>query len=170
MKTIAISIAIIFWAIALNAQHGILPEVSLKTLDGTDVSAISIIEPGTITILVFWKSSNNTCKENLDNLQDIWLENLKKSNLKLISICVDSKGSWNHIKPIVNGNNWDFDTYIDVNGDLKRAMNVNTFPCTIALDTLQDQLCRYENYCPGIEELMYQTIMNEALADLEKHD
>ena len=164
MKTITVFLLAAFWITTLNAQNNNLPATKIKTLDGTTVVASEITQPGTTTILVFWKSSENKCIENLENLQEIWLESLQSSGVKMISVCVDCNGSWSKIKPIVNGNNWEFDTYVDTNGDLKRAMNVNTFPCTIVIDDLQNQICRYNNYFPGYEELLCEKVLNQSIA------
>jgi len=67
----------------------------------------------------------------------------------IISICVDCNGSWGQVKPFVKGKGYDFETYVDINGDLKHAMNAGTVPCTIVFDKNNDQICRYDNYCAG---------------------
>jgi cytochrome c biogenesis protein CcmG, thiol:disulfide interchange protein DsbE len=79
--------------------------------------------------------------------------------VKMVAICVDCNGNWTQVKPIVNGNNWDFETYIDVNGDFKRAMNVGDVPCSMLFDTDQNLVCRMNNACKGSEEFICSSIM-----------
>jgi len=74
---------------------------------------------------------------------------------------VDCHGSSSHVKPIVKGKNYDFETYIDVNGDFIRAMSVSAFLYTILFDKDQKELCRYSGYCSGSGELICKKIMEQ---------
>ena len=167
MKKASFFLAIFLTSILISAQTGYLPYAELKTIDGLPTTTEYITEPGSVTILVFWKSCNKQCCENLDAMQEVWHESLEEEGVKMIGICVDAVGSWDHIKPFVNGNSWDFDTYIDVNCDLKRAMNVTTVPCTILLDHRQNLICRYNGFCSGTEKMMCEKIERHTLALLD---
>ena len=114
MRKLTVLIALVCIILFLNAQNRCLPKAELKTLDGVTISTEKIIEPGVLTILVFWKSCNTKCIENLVALHDIWLDSLEDKGVKMIAICTDCVGSWDHVRPFVNGNSWKFDTYIDV--------------------------------------------------------
>jgi hypothetical protein len=92
-------------------------------------------------------------------MQSAWLENLQQRGVKMVAICIDSNGTWSHIKPMANGKNWEFEIYIDTNGDFKRAMNVGNVPCTILFDQNQNMLCRNIGYCSGNEELICDKII-----------
>jgi len=146
-------------ATILQAQTSKLPETELKTLDGTTVSSKVVLLTGSPTILVFWKSTSGKCCENLDEMQNAWTESLRDKGVKIIAICTDCKGSWGHIKPIVNAKGWDFDTYIDVNGDFMRAMAVNSMPCTILFDENLNLVCRYNGYCSGGGEMICTKVL-----------
>jgi cytochrome c biogenesis protein CcmG, thiol:disulfide interchange protein DsbE len=160
MKTIAIILIALLPALSLSAQQTAIPNVDLRDINGKIVSSSQITQPGTATLVVFWKSTSGKCCDNLDMLQDAWEETLSLRGVKLVAICVDCNGSWTQVKPIVNGNNWDFDTYIDVNGDLKRAMNVGDVPCTMLFGEDQEMICRYNGACTGSQELICENIIN----------
>ena len=166
MKNLYVFPVIFFISFFLSAQTSYLPYTELKTIDGLPTTTENIIEPGSVTILVFWKSCNTKCCESLDAMQEVWQDSLEGEGVKMIGICVDGVGSWDHVKPLVNGNCWEFDTYIDVNCDLKRAMNVTTVPCTILLDHNQNLICRYNGFCSGVEKMMCEKIQHHALASL----
>ena len=158
MKTIAIILIALLPVLRISAQQTSIPDVDLRDLDGKIISSSQITQPGTATLVVFWKSSSGKCCENLETLQEAWDETLKQKGVRLVAICVDCNGSWAQVKPIVNGNNWDFDTYIDVNGDFKRAMSVGDVPCTMLFDQDQNLVCRYNSACTGSQELICQNI------------
>ena len=160
MKNIALILIALLPALSLSAQQTSIPDVDLKDIDGKTISSLEITQPGSSTLVVFWKSSSGKCCENLDILQEAYTETLKQNGVRMVAICVDCNGSWTQVKPIVNGNDWDFDTYIDVNGDLKRAMNVGDVPCTMLFDEDQNLICRYNSACTGSHEFICENILN----------
>jgi peroxiredoxin len=158
----SIVIILLFWAgNLLLAQNNKLPATDLKTLNGTPISTAEIFETGNTTLLVFWKSTSGKCCENLEDLQNSWTESLEEKGVKMIAICVDCSGAWSHVKPLVAAKGWDFDTYIDVNGDFKRAMGVSIAPCTILLDKNLDQICRQNGFCAGSGEILCEIILEK---------
>jgi hypothetical protein len=133
--------------------------VDLRDLDGKVVSSQDIFQSDEATLLVFWKSASGKCCENVELLQEAWDSSLKDYNIRMVAVCIDCNGSWSHVKPIVNGKSWDFDTYIDVNGDFKRAMCVGEAPCTMLFDREQKIVCRYNSGCTGTQDFICQNIM-----------
>jgi len=143
----------------MSAQTTSIPAVDLRNIDGKIVSSTEITLPGIPTLVVFWNSTSGKCCENLDKLQETWEDSLRHLGVKMVAICVDCNGNWTQVKPIVNGNDWDFETYIDVNGDFKRAMNVGEVPCSMLFDTDQNLICRMNSACTGSEEFICSSIM-----------
>jgi len=160
MKKLTLVLIALWPALWMSAQQTAIPEADLRDLDGKIISSTEIIVPGTSTLVVFWKSSSGKCCENLDLLQEAWEETLKHKGIRLVAICVDCTGSWTQVKPIVYGNNWDFDTYIDVNGDFKRAMNVGDVPCSMLFDKDQNLVCRMNSACTGSQEYLCNNIID----------
>jgi cytochrome c biogenesis protein CcmG, thiol:disulfide interchange protein DsbE len=158
MKTFTLILILIAQPFWLSAQNN-FPDVSIRNLNGEIISSTEIFTNNQATVLIFWKSYDTKCCENLDNMQSAWLSQLKENGVKLVGICVDGKGSWSHINPVVSGKAWDFDIYIDNNGDFKRALSVTDAPYTILFDTNQYVLCRHEGYCNGNEYLVCKKIL-----------
>lgn len=164
MKTLTSIIAILMLAGLTMAQQNKLPDVKLKNLDGHTVSLNELADSGIVTVIVFWKTTNNKCCDNLESLQEVYEETTGGVEVNIISICVDATGTWSHIKPYVIAKGYDFDTYVDVNGDLKRAMQVSNLPCTLVFDQMNNQFCRYDNYCAGYAETLCGKIYGQAMA------
>ena len=132
----------------------------LKTLDGATVHINEIFTSTKGTILIFWETNNPKCCNNLDNLQDVWVEEVKSLGVNLVAICVNCQGIVTKVKPYVSGKGWDFETYIDINGDLKRALGITSTPYTILLDGNQNIKCRYPGYCSGDETQICNKIIH----------
>jgi peroxiredoxin len=164
MKTLTSIIAILMLAGATMAQQNQLPDVKLKNLDGHTVSLNELADSGSATVIVFWKTTDNKCCDNLESLQEVYEETLGGVEVNIISICVDATGTWSHIKPYVNAKGYDFETYVDTNGELKRAMNVGNMPCTIVYDQMNNQLCRYDDFCAGYTDMLCGKIYGQAMA------
>ena len=55
------------------------------------------------------------------------------------------------MKPFADGNDWDYEVLLDVNGDFKRAMNVNMIPHTFILDGDGNVVWQHTSYSEGGE-------------------
>ena len=125
-----------------TAQLNSLKENDLKSLNGETITSAEIIRMTEFTLVVFWKSSGYCCSGALDLLQEAWMDTLRELGVKLVSINSDATGSWAYIRPMVYGKCWDFEVYIDVNGEFARTMGVTHFPTTLLVDNQQNILCR----------------------------
>ena len=144
----------------------------LKTLDGSTIHVNEIFTTFEGTILIFWETNSPNCCNNLDNLQDAWVEEVKALGVNLIAICVNYSGMLTKVKPYVSGKGWEFETYIDTNGDLKKALGITTTPYTVLLDGNQNIKCRYPGYCSGDETQICNKIIHclknaESLTELK---
>lgn len=98
--------------------------VKLRTLDQRTVDPVEIFQDNNLTIVYFF---NENCRHLTDQLD--YLENLAEEygddELKIIAVYNASNNSnYGQIKPILNGNDIDIETLIDVNGELQRAMGL----------------------------------------------
>jgi hypothetical protein len=159
MKKIALILALSLPLSWIGAQTYNIPDVKLRDMNGFPVSSSQVVQSETATVLIFWRSSSGKCCENLEQMNDAWTEELKQYGVKMVSVCVDCNGSWTQVKPLVDGNGWDFDTYIDVNGDFMRSMCVGDVPCAMLFDKDQNLLCRYNSGCTGGQEFICRNIL-----------
>lgn len=165
MKTI---ILVTGWAfclclsISLNAQISKLPSVDIFTLDGNKIDASTISNHDMPMILVFFKTYDNKCCENLFSICEAHEELLADQGVKMIAVCIDCIGKVNHVKPFVYGHGLNIEVYVDENGDLKRAMGIPNAPYTILYDQKMEVYCKYDGYCTGNQEMVCKK-MNDCL-------
>ena len=62
----------------------------------------------------------------------------------------------------VNTKGWDFEVLLDVNSDLKRAMNVSNPPHTFLIDGSGKIVWQHTGYVEGGEEDLYEEILKIA--------
>jgi len=159
MKRITLILSLALSASWLGAQQNNIPDVFMRDLNGCIVTSGQVLQSEKATLLVFWKSSSGKCCENIGLLNDVWTDGLRQEGIRLVAICSDCNGAWTQVRPIVDGNGWEFETYVDVNGDFMRAMCVGQVPCTMLLDKDQNILCRYNSGCTGSQEFICGNIL-----------
>lgn len=111
-----------------------LPAVVVKTLTGENFNTSRISNDGKPIILDFWATWCKPCIEELNAIHEEYADWQKETGVKLVAISLDDARTMNRVAPFVNGKGWTYENYIDPNGDLKRALNVNMPPHTFVLN------------------------------------
>jgi hypothetical protein len=159
MKKIALILTLSLPMSWLGAQSYGMPDAELRNIDGYIVSSAQVVKAGNATLLVFWNAANRECCENIDLMNEAWIESLRQQGIKMVAISARCNGSWTQVKPVVHGNGWEFETYIDVNGDFVRAMCVGEMPCAMLFGEDQKLLCRYNSACTGDQDFICGNIL-----------
>lgn len=161
MKTALFLLLMMFSGSCLPAQETARPGAELRDLNGKPVPVSEVIVSGQPVIVILWKSKNSTCCENLEIIQSAWMKTLKEKGVRFIAVCENCSGSWSHVKPIVAGKDWEFEVYIDVNGNFKRSVGVSVIPSTLLFDSQQNLICNHPGWCSGNEELVCEKIISK---------
>lgn len=163
MKRAIFSIALLlfFTAIAQNTQT--LPSIVLKDVNGKNKNVSDYSKTGKVTVISFWATWCTPCKKELTNINDNLLESWReKYNVDLVAVSVDNSKNVLKVKPYIDGQAWDFDVLLDVNEDLKRALNVNNVPYTILLDKKGNIVWKHEGYVEGNEYILDEQVKKYA--------
>ncbi len=160
MKTILTSLMMLMILQPSLTQTFYASGENLRSMEGHSVQIDEIFISAEGTILVFWETNDAQCNSNLENLNESWIEKVKPFGVNLVSVCIDKSGNWLAVKPYVEGKGWEFDTYIDINGKLKRAFGITSTPYTILLDGNGNIKCRYPGYCSGDETRICDKIIH----------
>lgn len=148
---------------ALIAQtNARLPHAMVQGLDGKRVDAATFQNDGKPIIINFWATWCAPCKKELSAIADVYDEWQERSGVKLIAISIDDARSMARVAPYVNGQDWDYEVYLDPNGDLKRALNVNNVPHTFLVDGKGEIVWQHNNYVPGDEKELFRKVLEVA--------
>src|SRR3990172_6828409 len=116
-----------------SASHKI-PSSDVKTLDGKSLNTSKLSNDGKPMIISFWATWCAPCKKELNTVAEVYDDWRKETGVKLIAISIDDSKSSGKVAPYVNGKGWEYEMYLDLNSDFKRAMGVNTPPHTFIVD------------------------------------
>ncbi len=135
-----------------------LPSVSIKDMNGQPVNFAEYVTSGQITIVSFWATWCKPCLQELNNIDNVYEEWQKKYNVRLIAVSVDDSRTAPKVKPMVTSKNWTFDVLIDINGDLKRALNVTNPPTTFLINKEGKIVYTHTGYLDGDENELEKKI------------
>jgi peroxiredoxin len=166
MKTFLLSSALLLASIVSSAQSGqTMPSVSLKDIEGKTINTADYSKNGKITIVTFWATWCTPCKKELMNINDNMLDDWKsKYGVELVAVSTDNAKNVMKVKPYVDGMGWDFDCLLDVNEDLRRAVNAPSVPFTILLDRAGKIVYSHFGYIEGDEYMLEEKIKSVATA------
>lgn len=136
-----------------------IPEVSLTTLDGGSILSTEIVNKEGATIISFWATWCKPCILELNELNDLKEDWADESNVEIIAISIDDARSSSKVSSFVSSRGWDFKTYLDVNSEFKRALNINNIPHTVLIDKSGKLVWQHAGYVPGDEEVLYEEVL-----------
>ena len=140
------------------AQSRTLPSVDVKTLNGGTINITTLENDGNPIVISFWATWCKPCKKELNNIAELYEDWQDETGVKLVAISIDDTRSMVRVAPYVNASDWDYEVYLDPNGDLKRAMGVSTVPHTFLLNSKKEIVWQHKGYIDGDEDELYEQI------------
>lgn len=135
-----------------------LPSVDIKTLDGKVFNTSSITNDGNPIIVSFWATWCKPCVQELSTIHEVYEDWQEETGVKLVAISIDNSRNAFKVKPFVDSKMWEYDVYLDENGDFKRAMGVNLVPHTFILNGKGEIVWQHTTFAEGGELEMIETI------------
>lgn len=135
-----------------------IPSVNIKDMAGNPINTSEVSNDGNPIVISFWATWCKPCKLELNTIAeeyDTWQE---ETGVKLVAVSVDDQKTTNTVEPVVNAAGWEYDIWMDPNGDFKRAMGVNFVPHTFLIDGNGNIVYSHNNFVPGDEEELYKHI------------
>lgn len=145
-------------ATTIQAQTG-LPEAMVEDINGIRSSTTALDNDGAPMIISFWATWCKPCLKELAAIEEVYEDWVDETGVKLVAISVDDSRSAPRVRSFVLGSGWEYDVYLDKNGDFKRAMNVVNIPHTFLLDGEGNIVYQHTSYAPGDEDDLYEKIL-----------
>ena len=160
MKKLFVLLFAVLMVAGLQAQQkSDLPNVTIKNLQGKDVNIAKLSNNGKPFVITFWATWCGPCIKEHNALDEVYAEWQEETGVKIYAVSIDDSRSTAKVKPTVEGKGWDFEILLDVNGDLKRAMNVSNPPHTFLIDGKGKMVYQHTGYFEGAENDLYEEIL-----------
>ena len=105
-----------------------------------------------------WATWCKPCIQEINNMSELMDDWKTKYGVQLVTVSVDNARNTPKVKPFVDGQGWDYDVLLDVNEDLKRALNAPSVPYMIVLDKNGKIVYEHNGYLPGDEFALEEKI------------
>ena len=144
--------------VAATALHAQLPNVKLTDINGKIVQTGSITNGGKPIIISFWATWCKPCLRELKAIHEVYPDWQEETGVKMIIVSIDSTQDKNKVKPLVDGNGWEYEVLLDPNGDFKRAMNVQNVPHVFVINGKGKIVYNHAGYVDGGEQDIYDAL------------
>jgi peroxiredoxin len=163
-KILLVALLLVGYIATASAQ---LPAVSLKTIDGKTINTAELSNDGKPFIISFFATWCKPCNRELKAIQEVYADWQDETGVKVIAISIDQAQNIQKVKPLVDGNGWEFDILLDPNSDFKRAMGVNMIPHVFIIDGKGNIAESRSGYTEGGEEHLIEKV-RELIATEQK--
>lgn len=139
-------------------QVSTIPSVMIRNLDQEQINTADFSNEGKPFIISFWATYCKPCMREFASLAEVYEEWQEETGVKIFAVSVDDSRTSNNVLPLVNGKGWEFDFYLDTNGDFKRAMNVSLIPHTFICNGKGEIVWQHTSFAEGGELEMLNII------------
>jgi hypothetical protein len=138
-----------------------LATAQLKNLKGTLASFSSITQKDSLILVCFWATTSDASINELNAINAKYEKWRAAAAFRLLAVAVDEGKASNRVKAMVNMNEWKFDVFTDINGDLKKALNASDPPQAMIIQKGK-VIYQQAGYESGTENYLFQKIQSLA--------
>jgi len=158
MDKFYLSVLLSFLVYSTSSAQNALPDTRIKSLQGNEVRFNSFGNTrDTAVIISFWATWCIPCIQELNAIHDQYEDRQKETPFRFIAISIDDARTMQKVKPFVAGKGWPYEIYLDVNSDLKRALNIIDVPHILIIKNGKI-VYQHNGYVNGNEEELFEIL------------
>ena len=160
-------VATIFTAMYADKQRNImLPDLSVRLLDGKQVRLSALLEEGPL-LVSFWATWCAPCKKEMIFLEEFH-QKYNENSIRVLAISTDSPKSMSKVKSYIRAKKHTFLVGIDPNQEIAKKMNALLMPTTLILNKDRKVSWYHQGFIPGDEKEIEAQIRAVLYLDQEK--
>ena len=128
-----------------------LQAVTLQDMNGKRVEVGALAQSGKPVVLAFFATWCKPCMRELKAIDELYAEWQEETGVTVYLVSIDQGQDVQKVKPLVDGNGWEFPVLLDPNGTLKRAMNVQNVPHLFVVNSKGEIVYNHTGYSAGDE-------------------
>jgi hypothetical protein len=155
---VSLIFSLILLSLYANAQDSLL-QARLKSLQGKIASFSTFAKKDSLFLICFWATTSD---ESITELNSINANLEKWQNIRpfrFMAVSIDEGKTANKIRSTYNMNEWTFEVYSDLYGDLRRALHSNNLPQSMIVYR-NDIIYEQSGWTPGTENYLIQRLLS----------
>lgn len=138
--------------LALDAMAQ-MPKFVLRDTFGNAVSTDTIGTSGAPVIVDFWATWCKPCRRELSAIAEVYEDWQADTGVRLVAVSIDQAQNTHKVAPVVAESGWPWEqVLLDPNGDLKRALGIQSIPYVMIIDGKGNIVYKHIGYTDGAEE------------------
>ena len=130
-----------------------LPSVMVGTSNGGKIDTAKLLDGKTPLVISFWSVTCKPCIQELDAINEALEDWQEEADFKIVAVSTDDTRFAAKARAFTEAHGWDaFTLLFDINGDFKRAMNVNVNPQVFIVSTEGKVVWSHTGYTTGSED------------------
>ena len=159
-RFLLIALIFVFLGNSSKAQEN-FPSLKLKSVSGKTINFSELVASSkdTLVVLAFWATWCIPCVTELESINDEYEEKQAVKPFKFYGVSIDDSRTAQRVKPFIKGKGWKFEVLMDINSELKRALNITDVPHMIILKN-NKIVYNHTGYIAGEEDNLFEIIKN----------
>lgn len=142
--------------VSLDAQT--LPSVRLKDIHGKTIDTRTLSNDGKPLVISFFATWCKPCMRELRAIDEVYEEWQAQTGVKLVLISIDDAQNSSKVKPLVDGEDWDFEVLLDSDSEFARLMQVQSIPHVFVINAEGKIVYNHMGYAEGGENELFKAI------------
>ena len=123
------------------------------------VSYASVKGSSPLVMVCFWSVNSDASIQELSAINVQYGKLKKPLPYTILAICIDEGNLVNRMRPTAVQNDWAFDVYADINGDLQRTLHFTTPPQSFILNS-GEVVYQQSGFQPGSENYLLSKLQS----------
>jgi len=151
-------LALLFAALMSLTVSAQLPSVNIKDTKGRTVNTARLSNNGKPFAISFFATWCKPCLRELRAIAEVYPDWQDETGMKMYVVSIDDAQNTNKVKPLVDGEGWDYDVLLDANSDFYRVLGLQSVPHMIVCDGKGKIVYTHSGYTDGSESEIIATI------------
>lgn len=135
-----------------------LPSTQVKDTKGRTVDTAKLSNDGKPFVISFFATWCKPCMRELRAIAEVYPDWQDETGMKMYIVSIDDAQNTNKVKPLVDGEGWEYDVLLDANSDFYRALGLQSVPHVIVCDGKGKIVYTHSGYTDGSETEIIEAV------------
>ena len=142
-----------------------LPSVQVKDLSGKTIDTATLSNDGKPFAISFFATWCKPCQRELRAIAEVYPDWQDETGMKMYIVSIDEAQNVSKVKPLVDGEGWEYEVLLDTNSDFFRSLGLQSVPHMLVLDGNGQIVDSHSSYTDGSETEIIKKIRSLSSAD-----